>query len=85
MVNIAKSMEVDDVKRQGKHTKAVSKELGVGKAAKKEAKMNARKEKKMIAKMVRNKKTAAEFNNHVAYKCKNTEEKLQKNCYAGRS
>merc|ERR1712210_99261 len=85
MVNRAKAMEVDGVKRQGKHNKqVVGKGVASGKAAKKEDKMNARKEKKMLAKMIRNKKTAAEFSNHKPKASKNTEEKLAKNCY-GRS
>ena len=41
----------------------------------------AKKEKKMLAKMIRNKKTAAEFSNHKPKASKNTEEKLAKNCY----
>merc|ERR1719264_1423221 len=75
MVNRAKAMEVDGVKRQGKHNKqVVGKGVASGKAAKKEDKMNARKEKKMLAKMIRNKKTAAEFSNHKPKASKNTEE-----------
>merc|ERR1712130_341446 len=81
MVNRAKAMEVDDVKRQGKHKQAVAKGVASGKAAKKENKRNAKKEKKMLAKMIRNKKTAAEFSNHKPKASKNTEEKLAKNCY----
>ena len=81
MVNRAKAMEVDDVKRQSKHKQAVEKGVAGGKAAKKEAKMNARKEKKMLAKMIRNKKTAAEFANHKPKASRNTTEKLAKNCY----
>ena len=81
MVNRAKAMEVDDVKRQGKHKQAVAKGVASGKAAKKENKRNAKKEKKMLAKMIRNKKTAAEFANHKPKASKNTTEKLAKNCY----
>jgi len=81
MVNRAKAMEVDDVKRQGKHKQAVAKGVASGKAAKKEDKRNAKKEKKMLAKMIRNKKTAAEFSNHKPKASKNTTENLAKNCY----
>ena len=81
MVNRAKAMEVDDVKRQGKHKQAVAKGVASGRAAKKEAKMNAKKERKMLAKMIRNKKTAAEFSNHKPKASENTTEKLAKNCY----
>ena len=91
MVNRAKAMEVDGVQRQGKHKQDVSKKgegsgemargVSSGKAAKKEAKMNERKQKKIVAKMIRNKKTAAEFSNHRPYASKNTTENLVKNCY----
>merc|ERR1712130_402168 len=81
MVNRAKAMEVDDVKRQGKQKQAVAKGVASGKAAKKEDKRNAKKEKKMLAKMIRNKKTAAEFSNHKPKASKNTTENLAKNCY----
>jgi hypothetical protein len=85
MVNVANAMDKDSLKRQGKVVQGGAKELGAGKASKKEEKMAMRKEKKMLAKMVRNKKTAAEFGNHVPFACKNTTEKLKKNCYKGRS
>ena len=88
MVNVAKSMESDGVKRAAKMGKDRSDKLGLAesslgqaKAAKKEAKMVARKEKKLMARAIRNKKTAAEFGNHKFHKCKNTEEKLDKNMY----
>ena len=58
MVNRAKSMEVDGVQRQGKHKQDVAKKgagsgkvargASSGKAAKKEAKMNERKQKKIF-------------------------------------
>merc|ERR1719167_737946 len=35
----------------------------------------------MLAKKIRNKKTAAEFANHVPFASKNTTEKIAKNCY----
>ena len=86
MVNRAKAMEVDGVQRQEKHKQDVAKNkvargASSGKAAKKEAKMNERKQKKIFAKMIRNKKTAAEFSNHRPYASKNTTENLVKNCY----
>ena len=55
--------------------------LSEGKASKKEEKRNLKREKKKLAKMVRNKKMAAEFSNHKPKASKNTEEKLAKNCY----
>merc|ERR1712098_775519 len=81
MVNAVKAMEVDDVNRKVRHQKGVlDKSKKTGKK-KKEAKMMLRKEKKMLAKAVRNKKMKKEFSNHKPYKCKNTDEKLAKNYY----
>merc|ERR1711874_102219 len=83
MVNAVKAMEVDnvnDVKRQARHQKGVldkSKKTG-NKASKKEAKMMLRKEKKMLAKAMRNKKMKKEFSNHKPHKCKNTDDNLAK-------
>ena len=74
---------MDEVKRLVGHQKGVSdksKKTG-NKASKKEAKMQLRKEKKMLAKAARNKNMKKEFSNHKPYKCKNTDEKLAKNYY----
>merc|ERR1712168_1141514 len=80
MVNAVKAMEVDDVNRKVRHQKGVldkSKKTG-NKASKKEAKMMLRKEKKMLAKAVRNKKMKKEFSNHKPYKCKRRMKNWQK-------
>lgn len=81
MVNVSKAMDVDGVKRSAKHMSMSdkSKNIGIGKEAKKEAKMLARKEKKIAARTIRNKKTKAEFSNHKSAVNKNNEEKLNKN------
>ena len=84
MVNVAQAMEVDGVKRQAKHLKGVadsSKKQFASKEKKKQEKMRLRKEKKMLAKAIRNKQTKKEFSNHKPHKCKNTDEKLAKNFY----
>jgi hypothetical protein len=85
--NISLAVEAAGAARQGRHHRAMAGAKGAagGKAVKKEAKMVARKEMKMIAKVVRNKKTAVEFGNHKPFESKNTAEKPAKNCYNGQS
>ena len=70
-------MEVDNAASQRK----LKKGLSSGKAAKKEMKQSLKREKKKLAKVVRNKKTAAEFSNHKPKASKNTMDHLAKNCY----
>ena len=76
MASWVKPMEVDNARGQRKLAG-----LSDGKASKKEEKKNLKKEKKKLAKMVKNKKMAAEFSNHKPKASKKTEEKLAKNCY----
>ena len=76
MAKCFEPMQIDGTRGQRKLTG-----LSDGKASKKEEKKNLKKEKKKLAKMVRNKKMAAEFSNHKPKASKNTEEKLAKNCY----
>ena len=72
-------MEVDNAASQRK----LKKGLSSGKAAKKEMKQSLKREKKKLAKVGRNKKTAAEFSNHKPKASKNTMDHLAKNCQIG--
>ena len=77
MAKHSEPMEVDNARVQRRPPKGVSSE----RASKKEERRKAKKEKKKLAKMVRNKKMAAEFSNHKPKASKNTTERLSKNCY----
>ena len=72
-------MEVDNARLNVRRLKG--KGVSSERASKKEERRTAKREKKKLAKIVRNKKMAAEFSNHKPKASKNTTEKLSKNCY----